>query len=157
MLQSNYIDKGGCYSKWWSGWRTYCFCLTVASSDKKKNKENSQKIIKMIDLTLNNCSFTWTLLKEILKGFSWKLKTIKAISKIYLLSVLRFLIKFPCDPYYESLSWFMIGRVFFFVLICYSWWKLAKLSNEEISLAYTLADFKGKVIAYESSEIYTWK
>ena len=39
-----------------------------------ETSQKSQKIIKMIDLTLNNCSFTWTSLKEILKGFygNWK-------------------------------------------------------------------------------------
>ena len=42
----------------------------------------------MINLTLNNYSFYWTLLKEILSGFSWQLKTIKVIPYIYLVSVL---------------------------------------------------------------------
>ena len=28
------------------------------------------KIIKTADLTLNNCSFNWTSLKDILKGFN---------------------------------------------------------------------------------------
>ena len=42
----------------------------------------------MIDITLNNCSFTWTSLKNILKGFSWKSVIIKVMSKIYLVSVL---------------------------------------------------------------------
>ena len=33
----------------------------------------------MIEITLNNYSFTLRLLKETLKGFSWKLKTIKVM------------------------------------------------------------------------------
>ena len=33
--------------------------------------------------------------------------------------------------------------------------KTCKLSSEDIPLAYILVDFKGKVTAYESSEIYT--
>ena len=50
--------------------------------------QKSQEILKTIDLTLNSCSFNWTSLKVILKRFLWQLKTIKVISKIYLVSVL---------------------------------------------------------------------
>ena len=51
--------------------------------------QESQKIIKMIDITLNNCSFTCTSLKETLKGFSRKLTTIKVTyKKNYLVSTL---------------------------------------------------------------------
>ena len=93
----------------------FCFNLTVAFSNKKKKVENcrhfrNQKIINMINLTLHNCSFTCTSLMEIHKGFSWKLKTITVVSKIYLVNVLlrRFLIKSLCDPYYKPLLSFMI-------------------------------------------------
>ena len=48
--------------------------------------QKTQKIIKMLDLTLNNCFFTLTLLKGDPQKFFIKIETIKGIFKIYLVS-----------------------------------------------------------------------
>ena len=46
---------------------TYCFNLTVDFQTRKKRIygeleafQKSKKITKIVDITLNNCSFTWT-------------------------------------------------------------------------------------------------
>ena len=45
-----------------------------------------------------------------------------------------------------------IGRVFF---ICYSWWKLAKLSSEDIPVAWVLVN-SSRQLLMNPIEIHTW-
>ena len=59
------------------------------------------EITKTIELSLNNCSLTQATLKDILKGFSSKIKAITVILKLILVSVLLGFLQFWRHPYYE--------------------------------------------------------
>ena len=65
-----------------------------------------RKLLKQLSKVPAIVRITKQHLKDILKGFLTKIEIIKVVFKNIFSGVF---VKFPVDPYYKQLSWFMIG------------------------------------------------